>query len=600
MKLKRMGDFFLMTDFFKKNKKLLFILLILIQVIYISVSFGINKKGYHSDEAWNYGFANSSQGMHIYWNGEESINLINWVDCDVMRDYISVDKSEIFAFDKIFDNAARDLNPPLQYIVLHIICSFFLNKWSKWFCFFLNICCFIITQIYIYRLVKGTTDSDMAAFATTLMYGFSVGALSIASFLRIYAMGVMFVAMFIYYTNEVYKHRDDVKADKKDIIKAAIVLLLGALTIHQFLIVAFAIVFTYCAALLFGKRFKAMLAFGLSMLLSVGLSILIFPSTISHLFGNKGFFVQNKYPTGWQFRIYWSFLTKDITGLHVSAFKGMTLNYLFVALVILVMILVPVSFLLRKEPKFRAFIGKLRDSVVACFKNIKSFPVILIVIAATLTFFLYINADISSIARMGIFSRRYIFLAYPLYAAFVGIVLHYILKAIFKKLEVKAVISILLVLVMVGTTYVYSYVPFYFNYEADGLTEGMSLDEIEDDANCILVLTEVWLSTAATVCLYDKGSFYTTNLVSYEQSNYAEGIDVTRPLYLILDCSKFSEDDKIEVLDAEIDSEEFGFYTQEYKKELLDYYEALPIATKLEFVGVDFIYDRIVEIYRLN
>ena len=51
----------------KINKRMLILAaVIFVQCIYITLMFGINKQGFHSDELWNYGFANSTAGTHIF------------------------------------------------------------------------------------------------------------------------------------------------------------------------------------------------------------------------------------------------------------------------------------------------------------------------------------------------------------------------------------------------------------------------------------------------------------------------------------------------------------------------------------------------------
>ena len=137
----------------KINKRMLILAtVIFVQCIYITLMFGINKQGFHSDELWNYGFANSTAGTHIFKEdiGDVLKNTDSWQSSQLLRDYITVDKSEIFNYSAIYYNATQDYNPPLGYMMLHFICAMFPGKWSKWYCFELNIICFVIMQIYIY------------------------------------------------------------------------------------------------------------------------------------------------------------------------------------------------------------------------------------------------------------------------------------------------------------------------------------------------------------------------------------------------------------------------------------------------------------------
>ena len=85
-------------------------LIIILQIIYITYVFAFKKNGYHSDELWNYGFANSSESECIYVKDGKTINAYEWIDSSVLLDYISVDESEIFDYKSIYENATKDLN----------------------------------------------------------------------------------------------------------------------------------------------------------------------------------------------------------------------------------------------------------------------------------------------------------------------------------------------------------------------------------------------------------------------------------------------------------------------------------------------------------
>ena len=591
----------------KFSKKIIFILIVLIQVIYHTVSFGVNKQGYHSDEMWNYGFAISTDEKNLYYVDEDKgiyKYIYSWTDSEVLHEYITVDKSEIFAYDSIYKNLEKDLNPPLQFMILHFICSFFVGKWSKWFGFIINIFSFILIQIYLFKFMKRVTKSDAAAYMGIVVFGFAVGSTSVTTFLRMYALGVAFAMMFIYYVNEIYICRDEREKYRTNIIKAAIALLLGALTVHQFLIMAFFVVFIYSLYYLFSKRFRLMLTFGISMLASVGVSVILFPSTFSHLFGYTNNSIIKKYPTGWQFRIYLSFLTKDISGFHISAIRTMAIPYTFVGLVILVFILVPLCFVLRNEEKFKTLVIKIKERMVYGVKNIKKIPFTIIALLFVIVLFVLVDAHNYSIFRMGIFAKRYMFLIYPVYAAFVCMVIYYFFRWLIQNCKVRNIVLLLTGVLMVVITYFVSRNPFYLKHYEEGIT----LDALGKDANFIAVMSSDWVLVSGANELYDTNSYFLTDYATYDKMNY-KGADPDKPLYLLLDVSELVEDD---VSDAGSDDDvviidengntldEKSIYNSYKRSKIINYFEDLEICTKFERVGTDEMFERVIEIYRLN
>ena len=56
--------------------------------------------------------------VHIYMTEDRSkqINAFEWTDSDVLKEYITIDKSEIFNYKKVFDNCADDWHPPLYFV----------------------------------------------------------------------------------------------------------------------------------------------------------------------------------------------------------------------------------------------------------------------------------------------------------------------------------------------------------------------------------------------------------------------------------------------------------------------------------------------------
>ena len=94
------------------------IIIVLIQIIYITYCFCVLKQDYHSDEIWTYELANSSNGPYICMTEDRSkqINAFEWTDSEVLKEYITIDKSEIFNYKMVLDNCADDWHPPLYFV----------------------------------------------------------------------------------------------------------------------------------------------------------------------------------------------------------------------------------------------------------------------------------------------------------------------------------------------------------------------------------------------------------------------------------------------------------------------------------------------------
>ena len=161
-----------MEKIFDKKTLILLFAIILVQIIFLGITFGVFKKGYHSDEIWNYGISNSfeSNEMLITKSGEKLTN--QWLDSERFNDFLTVRPDQKFAYDRVYYNASRSLNPPFQQFILHTICSFFPGVFSPWFCFIINILSFIGIQFFLFLLAYKITKKKFVAIASVILFGF--------------------------------------------------------------------------------------------------------------------------------------------------------------------------------------------------------------------------------------------------------------------------------------------------------------------------------------------------------------------------------------------------------------------------------------------
>lgn len=585
----------------KINKNyLMLVVIILIQVIYIACVFNVEKQGYHSDELWNYGFANSTEGKHVYSTdvGREPKNCDEWVSTDVLRRYITVDKDEIFNYAAVYKNAANDYNPPLGYMLLHFVCSFFLGKWSKWYCFGLNLACFIIMQIYIYKLARSVTKNENAGLLSVFFFGFTAGACNIVVFLRIYAVAVMFGVMLLYYMHQLYEENNS--GQWKLYLKIFLINILGCFTLNLFLPFAFIITVMYCLYYLISKKIKKIFTFGFMMLSSVAISFTVFPSRISQIIGdsNQLTYRAKSLSTVWQNKIYWAYLTNDLFGVHNSIWKTMFWTYVLYGILIAAFFIIPICFLVRKEEKYKQAKKKIKNAFINLKNNIKHIQYTYIVMICTVAFVVLIAAARTSTYAMGDCTTRYIFMIYPVMAVFATTLSWKILSVIVKKAKIYNVICVILCVVFSVLSIILSRHPYFFkHYE-----EGKTLTQLENNANCIIVTEETWLMTCYTCEIYNTQNYYVTNYDKALQSDFkSDKINENDPLYFILDMTYLDGNSSIGNL-LGIDSvvDERNKEEEHTEKEFLEYFNKLEITNQIQKVGVDATFGRPVNIYRLN
>lgn len=579
----------------EKNAIIILIAIILIQSIYLGITFGLCKKGFHSDELWNYGISNSYDSKELMISND-GVDLSNqWLDSQRFIDYITVNRGQRFAYDKVYYNASRDLNPPFQQFLLHTVCSFFPGVFSSWFGFSINILSFIGTQIYLFLTAFKMTKRKLVAFATILLFGFGAGALDIVFFLRIYAVGIFFAVMFAYYSHIIYENRRE-KIKPLNYIFLFVSCFLGAFTLHEFLVYAFAITICYTLYFLFSKNIKVFLIHGFTCLFAVILSFLAFPATVTNTVGTGDnlSYARAAYPFGMQYKFYWFFLTRDLFGLHTDPFPNPYLGWFLGIFVFVAILLIPVIVLVRKEEWFHKIIDFLKRDTKNTIGKFKNFQFSLVPQIVSVFFIVIIASLRTSIYSMGAYSNRYLFLVYPVAVLALLTVLYYAASFVIRN-KYKVVISIILMLsvILCVTSHVLTKNIYFFEFPKEGFT----LEDFEKDANSILILSADWAALLFAPYLGDTGSFYVANYNNYTDDDILSGIDQDSPLYLVMEQSLLIKDEETKELYYSEEGEKIREYMYDGDV-ILDYYNNLNGVESLNYVGHQVLFQRDYYIYK--
>ncbi len=592
-------------DFMEKGKPkkryILLIVLLLIQTGLLFVIFGKFKQGFHSDEVFNYGFANSVEYKELDEANDGTSMVYVWQDGQRFRDYITVNEGQQFRYDATLRNANNDLNPPLQILLLHTICSFFPGRFSWYFCLAINLIAFLVTQIYLFRLVKRITGSDFAAFAAVILYGFGIGAMNIAIYQRLYALGVMFVMMFAFYSHRIYESRKETKLPVKELILLFFSCLCGAYTLHLFLAIAFVITLCYVIYYLFSKHLKLFFAHGLAALAAVGVTLILDPQTIAHFGGvnpNEQSYAEVTYPFGMQFRQYLYMLTKDIFGPHVLSYANVVLEVVAVFLGAIILFSIPIIWLFHKDPKFKAFLSGTKEKWKRIWAKRKGFQFTTAVLFISILVTLLFVSWRSSVFFMGKYASRYVFVTYPLAAVWIACILYYLVGLIGEKKKVTDIVILILCVIMTVWT--------HFNPDADAYffrheEEGITFTQIEPGANTVIVMSESWLIVCFAPELYDVGQYYATDFFNFKNDEAVfEETDKTAPCYLLAD-QKYILPEGTTYEDAEntllYQVYKDFIYTEE---DFLAFYRNMEEVDDVTYVGKDSAFGREYKIYRVK
>ena len=91
----------------------------------------------------------------------------------------------------VYANQASDVHPPLYYLLLNLICSFFPGTYSNWYPFAVNIVFLLLACVMLYRIAR-RFGGETLALASVALYGLSCGFVSTAVLFRMYAVLTFF------------------------------------------------------------------------------------------------------------------------------------------------------------------------------------------------------------------------------------------------------------------------------------------------------------------------------------------------------------------------------------------------------------------------
>ena len=566
------------------------------------------KENYHSDEPWSYGLANSYYQPFLFGEthiGNGSFSAKSWLTGDDLHNYLTVQKGERFRFDSVWYNQELDVHPPVYYCLLHFICSLFPDSFSNWYAFAINIIAMLVGQIFLFKAASKLCKSDIAALIVCAVWGFSQGFVNLNVYLRMYSLLTMFAIILLYchvrlYTNE--------GSFVKNMVMTAVVTFLGALTHHYFLAFAFIWAACFCFYYLFSKKFTELFRYAYSMIISVMLSLVVFPSTLVHMFFddvlNHG--SEYKMPLINGVRATLSLIVNSICGGRVSVWSTGKYAYVIIVLVAVLAVCIPLCFLFRKEVWFRNAAGKTKDGIVYFFKH---FDFMLLFIVITSLFCMAAVALSVNINSMMMYTDRYLFFIIPQLTLAAAMVIKYILSVI-PKIK-KAVPYIMTAAACVSIVCSHIYCDKRYLFPANITGRGGIESTCTENTSYLLLSGYPW----QMVCYADKmmscDEVFVCSVYRFEENTEEfQKINRNDKCYIIIDAEELAKPDDFRDNDSGVtenketngqilfDSEAFNKMPTE--QDVIDHFEKVVFPdSHLEFYGTEEIFGGEVKIYEL-
>ena len=241
------------------------------------------KNGFHCDEIYSYGLSNYKEDYHYTVFDKEG--NVKWNSPEDIDRYLTVPEGGGYDYKTVMYNQKNDVHPPLFYMVIHTLSSVFPGSNSKYIGIIPNLIFPLGTGILLYLIAMEIFKKRWLSLLTVFTYLFSVNAVNMVIYVRMYAMLTFFSALALYLHIRFIKN--GYLLNKKLAVGIFIAVFLGAYTQYYFLIFVAGIAFFTGASMLFRKEFKKLLHYVILMGVTAICYLLVWPTAISHIFSSS-------------------------------------------------------------------------------------------------------------------------------------------------------------------------------------------------------------------------------------------------------------------------------------------------------------------------
>ncbi len=269
----------------KRTEILVIALILIIQSVYF-VYIGNQKAYLHMDEAYSFGLS-SYDKVEIHDNPDF---YNTWHGGEYYRDYLVVDSDEQGDYSPVYENQKNDVHPPIFYLLLRVFMGFSVGNFTMWSGIALNIFIHLFITVFTYLIIKkmlsGCKYEKEKSVLMTLLSVFMLSTLTSILYIRMYSLAALNILVTVYLHILLYENND---RPLKYMIGIGIVALVGSLTHYFYLYFIFALFVLFVMAYIEKNQFKNIGMYVITLVVAAGLSLLIFPHSLNHMFfGYRG------------------------------------------------------------------------------------------------------------------------------------------------------------------------------------------------------------------------------------------------------------------------------------------------------------------------
>lgn len=295
----------------KKLSAILLAVLVSLSSVYIYF-WSTQKQGLHCDEVYSFGLSNYEGGV-AYKTTDDEKNP-KWNTKEDIYSYLTTSEDHRFEYGQVIENQKNDVHPPLHYLILHTVSSFFPGSYSYLIGIIPNILFTIGTGIMLYLTGVMVLKSRIKALILALAFLFSVNAVNMAIYIRMYAELAFFSVCSVYFHIKLIKN--DFSLSRRDYILLGLSVVLGAYTHYYFLILQAAEAVCLLIFALFKKSIKKMLPYIITMAVSAVVYFIIWPTCFTHIFlsgrGEEAFNNVTTSSLGWTLSRYRDIIKQNV------------------------------------------------------------------------------------------------------------------------------------------------------------------------------------------------------------------------------------------------------------------------------------------------
>ncbi len=259
------------------------VILFNIVIVFMCILTARQSYGMEGDEVFSF-ISSTAQG------GIKGICFVDdqtWYDGSYNYNALVAEGSERFNIPMVFENQAMDTHPPLFYVFLNFVCSFFPGQFSRWFGIGLNIFFLFFVEAGCFLLLQYFLKNKYASFILSAIFCCSCLSVKMVLFIRMY---VLLMACFLFqswYHLLFYNWSVDgisLKKDWKKYILLGILTIIGALTHYYFLIYQALISALFILALWKKHHVSQCIDYIITMAVSAVLYCCLYPAALNHIF----------------------------------------------------------------------------------------------------------------------------------------------------------------------------------------------------------------------------------------------------------------------------------------------------------------------------